>query len=63
MNDLKNDYFYSLDIFRGFCGYGVAICHLNAFAFGNAFLEYSSLLFVEFFLYSADLFCTHNFLK
>ena len=49
MNNLKNNYFYSLDIFRGFCGYGVAICHLNAFAFGNAFLEYSSLLFVEFF--------------
>ena len=32
----KNQYFYSLDLFRGFCGYGVAICHLNAFVYGLA---------------------------
>ena len=45
----KNQYFYSLDLFRGFCGYGVAICHLNAFVYGNQFMEYLSLIFVEFF--------------
>ena len=33
---MKNNYYHSLDLFRGFCGYGVAICHLNAFAFGNS---------------------------
>ena len=46
---LKKEYYYSLDLFRGFCGYGVAICHLNAFIFSNQFLEYLSLIFVEFF--------------
>ena len=45
----KNQYFYSLDLFRGFCGYGVAICHLNAFVYGNQFMEYLSIIFVEFF--------------
>lgn len=45
----KNKYFYSLDLFRGFCGYGVAICHLCAFVYGNQFLEYLSIIFVEFF--------------
>jgi len=33
MNEKK--YFYSLDLFRGFCGYGVAFCHLQAFVFKN----------------------------
>mgnify|MGYP000929566394 FL=1 len=46
---LKKNYYYSLDLFRGFCGYGVAICHLNAFIFLNQFMEYLSLIFVEFF--------------
>jgi peptidoglycan/LPS O-acetylase OafA/YrhL len=45
----KNQYFYSLDLFRGFCGYGVAICHLNAFVYNNLFMEYLSIIFVEFF--------------
>ena len=45
----ENNYYYSLDLFRGFCGYGVAICHLNAFVFSNQFMEYLSLIFVEFF--------------
>ena len=45
----KNDYFYSLDLFRGFCGYGVAISHLYAFVFSNQFIEYISIIFVEFF--------------
>ena len=45
----KNQYFYSLDLFRGFCGYGVAITHLNAFAFSNVYMEYMSLIFAEFF--------------
>ena len=45
----KNKYFYSLDLFRGFCGYGVAICHLYAFVFSNQFMEYLSIIFVEFF--------------
>ena len=47
MNEKK--YFYSLDLFRGFCGYGVAFCHLQAFVFKNSQIEYLSLLFVEFF--------------
>ena len=46
---IKKEYYYSLDLFRGFCGYGVAICHLNAFIFLNQFMEYLSLIFVEFF--------------
>ena len=46
---IQNKYYYSLDLFRGFCGYGVAICHLNAFLYLNPFTEYLSLIFVEFF--------------
>ena len=46
---LKTKYYYSLDLFRGLCGYGVAICHLNAFVFENLYAEYISYLFVEFF--------------
>ena len=46
---IKKEYYYSLDLFRGFCGYGVAICHLNAFIFLNQYMEYLSLIFVEFF--------------
>ena len=46
---MDKKYFYSLDLFRGFCGYGVAICHLHAFIFNNIFMEYLSILFVEFF--------------
>ena len=49
MKNKKNEYFYSLDFFRGFCGYGVAISHLNAFVFKNLYAEYISYLFVEFF--------------
>jgi peptidoglycan/LPS O-acetylase OafA/YrhL len=45
----EKKYFYSLDLFRGFCGYGVAFCHLHAFIFKNINMEYLSLLFVEFF--------------
>ena len=45
----ETKYFYSLDLFRGFCGYGVAITHLNAFAFNNSYMEYLSLIFAEFF--------------
>ena len=47
MSDTKH--FYSLDLFRGFCGYGVAFCHLHAFIYKNVQMEYLSLLFVEFF--------------
>ena len=47
MNEKKH--LYSLDLFRGFCGYGVAFCHLQAFIFKNSHMEYLSLLFVEFF--------------
>jgi peptidoglycan/LPS O-acetylase OafA/YrhL len=49
MIEKRNQYFYSLDLFRGFCGYGVAITHLYAFVFENFFMEYLSFLFVEFF--------------
>ena len=49
MENKKNEYFYSLDFFRGFCGYGVAVSHLNAFMFNNLYAEYISYLFVEFF--------------
>jgi peptidoglycan/LPS O-acetylase OafA/YrhL len=45
----ETKYFYSLDLFRGFCGYGVAYCHLHAFIYKNVSMEYLSLLFVEFF--------------
>ena len=45
----ETKYFYSLDLFRGFCGYGVAYCHLHAFIYKNLSMEYLSLLFVEFF--------------
>ena len=44
-----NNHIYSLDLLRGFSGYGVAFCHLHAFIYNNAHLEYLSLLFVEFF--------------
>ena len=47
MNETKH--FYSLDLFRGFCGYGVAFCHLQAFVYKNIEMEYFSLLFVDFF--------------
>ncbi len=46
---IENKYYHSLDLFRGFCGYGVAICHFYAFIFGNQFMEYLSIIFVEFF--------------
>ena len=46
---IEKEHFYSLDLFRGFCGYGVAICHLQAFIYKNATMEYLSLLFVELF--------------
>jgi peptidoglycan/LPS O-acetylase OafA/YrhL len=45
----SSHYLISLDLFRGFCGYGVAITHLNAFAFDNSYMEYMSLIFAEFF--------------
>ena len=45
----NNKHYYSLDFFRGFCGYGVAICHLYAFVYQNIFMEYLSYLFVELF--------------
>ena len=45
----KPQYYYSLDFFRGICGYGVAITHLQAFIFESQIMEYFSLLFVEFF--------------
>ena len=45
----ETKYFHSLDLFRGFCDYGVAITHFNAFAFKNVYMEYMSLLFAEFF--------------
>ena len=49
MNISNNQYFYSLDFFRGFCGYGVAITHLYAFAYEHEYMEYMSLIFAEFF--------------
>ena len=45
----KNNHLYSLDLLRGFSGYGVAFCHLFAFVYKDVHLEYFSLLFVEFF--------------
>ena len=44
-----NEHFYSLDFFRGFCGYGVAITHFCAFVFNDFYMEYLSFLFVELF--------------
>ena len=40
---------HSLDLFRGICGYGVAITHFYAFLYEDLFSEYFSLLFVEWF--------------
>ena len=50
-NNLLKDknYFTSLDFLRGLSGYGVAITHFYAFLYKNAFMEYLSFLFVEFF--------------
>ena len=45
----KTQHYYSLDFFRGVCGYGVAITHLYAFIINSEIMEYFSLLFVEFF--------------
>tara|TARA_B100000963_G_C22623553_1_gene671186 strand:- start:1701 stop:2705 length:1005 start_codon:yes stop_codon:yes gene_type:complete len=45
----NTNYYYSLDFFRGFCGYGVAITHFYAFALDNLYMEYMSLIFAEFF--------------
>ena len=45
----SNHYYYSLDLFRGFCGYGVAITHYYAFSQDNLYMEYMSLIFAEFF--------------
>ena len=45
----QKNHLYSLDLLRGFSGYGVAFCHLHAFIYNNIHLEYFSLLFVEFF--------------
>jgi peptidoglycan/LPS O-acetylase OafA/YrhL len=45
----RKNHLYSLDLLRGFSGYGVAFCHLHAFIYKSIHLEYLSLLFVEFF--------------
>ena len=45
----QKNHLYSLDLLRGFSGYGVAFCHLHAIIYKNIHLEYFSLLFVEFF--------------
>jgi len=39
----------SLDLYRGICGYGVAITHFYAYLYQDLFSEYFSLLFVEWF--------------
>src|SRR6056300_1620906 len=45
----NNKYFYSLDLFRGISGYGVAISHFFAFIYSSEVNEYLSFIFVEFF--------------
>jgi len=40
---------HSLDLYRGICGYGVAITHFYAYLYEDMFFEYFSLLFVEWF--------------
>ncbi len=45
----EKNYYFSLDLFRGFCGYGVAISHFFAFTYDNTYMEYVSLIFPEFF--------------
>ena len=39
----------SLNLFRGICGYGVAICHYYAYLKNSSNFEYISFLFVDFF--------------
>ena len=46
---MNKKYYFSLDLFRGFCGYGVAITHFFAFTYDNTYMEYLSLVFPEFF--------------
>ncbi len=48
-----------LDLFRGICGYGVAICHFEYFLYKNTNFEYFSYLFVEFFFVLSG-FVLHN---
>ena len=38
----EKNYYFSLDLFRGFCGYGVAISHFFAFTYDNTYMEYVS---------------------
>jgi peptidoglycan/LPS O-acetylase OafA/YrhL len=46
---MKTNKIHSLDLFRGVCGYGVAITHFYAYLYEDIVFEYYSLLFVEWF--------------
>ncbi len=46
---LNNKHYHTLDLLRGISGYGVAVCHFQAFVYESTFFEYFSFLFVEFF--------------
>lgn len=46
---MKTNRIHSLDLFRGVCGYGVAITHFYAYLYQDLIAEYYSLLFVEWF--------------
>jgi len=59
----NTNHLYSLDLLRGFSGYGVAYCHLNAFLYNNSNYEYYSLLFVEFFFILIGLFLYPQLIK
>jgi peptidoglycan/LPS O-acetylase OafA/YrhL len=46
---MKTNKIHSLDLYRGICGYGVAITHFYVYLYQDLFSEYFSLLFVEWF--------------
>ena len=39
----------SLNLFRGICGYGVAVCHFFSYLYDSRIYEYISFLFVDMF--------------
>ena len=60
-NGPKN--FNSLNFFRGFAGYGVAICHYYFYLFNIKYFQYLSIFFVEFFFILSGFVLTPQLLK
>ena len=58
-----NEKFSSLDYFRGFAGYGVAICHYYYYIYNLKHFEYLSFFFVEFFFILSGYVLTPQIIK